>query len=75
MLNGSDNGHAWTRAPVEQRQALCEELGRRLGRDADFLRAAIDRLCQTGDANLLANSIEEMARVSLAAMHLRPQQS
>ncbi len=72
MLKGTDTGHAWMRATPDARRALCRQLAPRLGRNEDFLLKALDRLYDSDDRNLLNSPIEEIAKVSVAAIHLRP---
>jgi hypothetical protein len=74
MLKGTDTGHAWRRATPDARRTLCRQLAAQLGRDEEFLVAALESLYESGDRGVLDSSIEGMARISVAAMHMRPPQ-
>ena len=70
MLKGNVDGFAWKSAGPEDRKTVCHELAEKLGRDEDFLVQALGRLYDSDDPKTLGTSIEEMARISVAAMHL-----
>ncbi len=73
MLKGTDDRHAWMKASPEDRKQLCKELAQRLGRNEEFLFRALDHLFEGNDPRMLDNNIEEVAKVSVAAVQIRPQ--
>jgi len=72
MLDIRDTGHDWKLATPDARRELCGQLAAKLGRDEAFLLAALDDLFDRGDPKLLDSPIEEVAKISVVAMHLRP---